>query len=90
MIALLSACGENTTQSSATNTNTSSHFKPFENDPSDDQESNLKCEGKIKGNANSKIYHLPGDAYYDRTWDNIVWFCTEAQAQKAGYRASER
>jgi|GEM_PF-4171299 len=54
------------------------------------QQSNLSCQGKIKGNANSKIYHLPGDAYYNRTTANIVWFCTEAQAQKAGYRASER
>jgi len=54
------------------------------------KQSNLSCQGKIKGNANSKIYHVPGDAYYDRTTANIVWFCTEAQAQKAGYRKSER
>jgi len=54
------------------------------------KQSNLSCQGKIKGNANTKIYHLPGDAYYNRTTANIVWFCTEAQAQKAGYRASER
>lgn len=47
---------------------------------------------KIKGNINSKgekIYHVPGGAYYDRTIPE-EWFCTEAEAQAAGYRASMR
>ncbi|GER66742.1 thermonuclease family protein [Weizmannia acidilactici] len=61
----------------------------YQNNPADDQESNMVCKGKIKGNANSKIYHLPGNPYYNRTKDNIVWFCTEAQAKKAGYRPSK-
>jgi hypothetical protein len=41
----------------------------------------------IKGNRGSHgwIYHLPGMPYYDRT-DPEEWFCTEAQAQAAGYR----
>jgi competence protein ComEC len=48
--------------------------------------------GLIKGNISStgeKIYHLPGGAYYDRTVPE-AWFKTEAEAQKAGYRASKR
>lgn len=41
----------------------------------------------IKGNRGSHgwIYHLPGMPYYDRT-NAEEWFCTEAQAQAAGYR----
>lgn len=62
----------------------------FENNPSDDQETNLKCKGKIKGNANSHVYHVPGGAYYESTKDNIVWFCTEQDAQKAGYHKSKK
>ena len=43
---------------------------------------------RIKGNRNREgewIYHLPGMPYYDRTRPE-EWFCTEAQAQAAGYR----
>ncbi|MFM1654874.1 phospholipase D-like domain-containing protein [Brevibacillus sp. B_LB10_24] len=41
---------------------------------------------KIKGNKNSKIYHLPGSPSYDQTTANVEYFCTEEEAQKAGYR----
>lgn len=46
----------------------------------------------IKGNISSsgeKIYHIPSGAFYDRT-DAEEMFCTEAEAQSAGYRKSER
>lgn len=46
----------------------------------------------IKGNHSSSgelIYHVPGGAYYDRTKAEEM-FCTEAEAQAAGYRASKR
>lgn len=46
----------------------------------------------IKGNINSKgekIYHVPGGQYYDKTIAE-EWFCTEAEAQAAGYRKSKR
>ena len=42
----------------------------------------------IKGNRNRKgqwIYHLPGMPYYDVTRPEEI-FCSEAQAQAAGYR----
>lgn len=42
----------------------------------------------IKGNRNRKgqwIYHLPGMPYYEPTLAE-EWFCSEAQAQAAGYR----
>jgi endonuclease YncB( thermonuclease family) len=44
----------------------------------------------IKGNRNRRgewIYHLPGTPYYDETRAEEM-FCTEAQAQAAGYRPS--
>ncbi|WP_025028034.1 thermonuclease family protein [Caldalkalibacillus mannanilyticus] len=46
----------------------------------------------IKGNINSKgekIYHLPGGAYYDRTKEEMM-FCTESEAEQAGFRRSSR
>lgn len=47
---------------------------------------NSNCN--IKGNRNRKgqwIYHLPGMPYYDQTRAEEI-FCTEAEAQAAGYR----
>lgn len=48
----------------------------------------------IKGNVNSKgekIYHTPDDRDYNRTKvkpeEGDQWFCTEADAQAAGFRA---
>ena len=48
------------------------------------------CEGKIKGNisSSSKIYHLPGGAFYKRTVPEMC-FDTESQAQSAGFRKSK-
>lgn len=44
----------------------------------------------IEGNISSygKIYHLPGDRYYERTNPEVM-FCTEADAIAAGFRKSE-
>ncbi|WP_318508936.1 thermonuclease family protein [Bacillus sp. T3] len=72
------------------NSNASGSSGSYINDPSDDQETNLDCKEKIKGNANSHIYHVPGGRYYEKTTDNIVWFCSEADAQSAGYRKSQQ
>ncbi|MEK3988563.1 thermonuclease family protein [Robertmurraya sp. FSL R5-0851] len=52
--------------------------------------SDLSCINKIKGNKNSKIFHLPNGAHYnDVAGKNIVWFCTEEEAQTEGYRKSK-
>lgn len=77
------------TEEKGTNSKASSGNN-YQNNPSDDQESNLDCKGKIKGNANSHIYHVPGGSFYDSTTDNIVWFCSEKEAQDEGYRKSKR
>lgn len=49
----------------------------------------------IKGNINvsgERIYHLPGQRYYSATSISPrygeVWFCSEAEAQAAGWRRS--
>jgi len=45
----------------------------------------------IKGNINKKgekIYHMPGQKYYDMT-NPEEWFFTEEDAQRAGYRKSK-
>jgi endonuclease YncB( thermonuclease family) len=42
----------------------------------------------IKGNANSMIYHLPGQQYYDIT-EAEECFATAAAAEAAGYRAAK-
>jgi len=50
----------------------------------------------IKGNISSsgeKIYHLPGQRYYDKTQIDISrgenWFCSEDEAISAGFRKSK-
>lgn len=47
-------------------------------------------QGKIVGNKNSHIYHVPGQAGYRMNSSNAVYFNTEAQAQAAGYRKALR
>ncbi|MBA3926250.1 hypothetical protein [Listeria rustica] len=46
-------------------------------------------QGTIKGSVNG-IYHVPGGTYYNRTKNVVAWFKTTAEAEAAGYRASER
>ena len=59
----------------------------------EEQKSSGDC--KIKGNISSsgkRIYHLPGQQYYEQTRISTVkgerWFCSEAAARKAGWRRS--
>ena len=39
---------------------------------------------EIKGNEDSKLYHLPGSSHYDRTVPE-VWFASEEAAEAAGF-----
>ena len=45
----------------------------------------------IKGNIGNgtKIYHVPGGSFYERTQEEMC-FATEAEAQAAGYKKSSR
>lgn len=48
-------------------------------------------QGVIKGNRNSRIYHLPGQQSYNKiSAKNVVYFNTVAEAQAAGYRPAKR
>lgn len=56
----------------------------------------LGCDikGNISYNTGEAIYHLPGDRYYDSTRINTSkgerWFCTQEEAEAAGWRRSKR
>ncbi|WP_221564677.1 thermonuclease family protein [Alkalihalobacillus sp. TS-13] len=57
---------------------------------SPDKEKDSSCN--IKGNINSsgeKIYHMPDGQYYEITEPEEM-FCSEAEAQEAGFRPSQR
>ncbi|MCJ1907053.1 thermonuclease family protein [Planococcus ruber] len=56
--------------------------------PSAGQSYDKKCN--IKGNisrSGNKIYHMPGQSSYDQT-NPEEWFCTEQEAQDAGFRST--
>ena len=48
-------------------------------------------EGKIIGNRRSKVFHVPGQANYGRvSEESRVYFDTEEEAARAGYRRAKR
>jgi hypothetical protein len=51
-------------------------------------------KGNISYNTGERIYHIPGDPYYDATVidENYgeKWFCSEKSAQEAGWRRASR
>ncbi|MBW1796517.1 MAG: thermonuclease family protein [Deltaproteobacteria bacterium] len=50
-----------------------------------------EVSGKVVGNKGSKIYHLPGQASYGQIKEeNRVYFDTEEEAVRAGYRKAKR
>jgi len=43
--------------------------------------------GKVLGNIRTNIYHVPGQRYYNSIGEkNRIYFQTEEEAQKAGFR----
>lgn len=77
--------------------NNASTPAPTSQPPAVQQPTTAKTEDcLIKGNISSsgeKIYHMPGQRYYDRTKINEGagerWFCTEQEAVDAGWRKSK-
>ena len=51
-------------------------------------------KGNISYNTGEKIYHLPGDEFYNETNINTsageAWFCSEAEAEAEGFRRTQR
>lgn len=64
--------------------------------PGENRSPHASSSCRIKGNIGSsgRIYHVPGTRHYDRTRINTSkgerWFCTEAEAQAAGWRRAHR
>ncbi len=51
---------------------------------------NSAADGKVIGNKKSLIYHLPDGKFYNTILEeNRVYFNSEEEAQKAGYRKSK-
>ncbi len=72
-----------------------SSARPPLNNASQESADGQGCQ--IKGNINRKgdrIYHLPGSRDYERTVLNLAagerWFCSEAEATRAGWRPPGR
>ncbi|MBR5046179.1 thermonuclease family protein [Candidatus Saccharibacteria bacterium] len=64
--------------------------------PSMTQSTQNQSDCNIKGNiswSGEKIYHMPGQQYYESTIIDTAygerWFCSEAEAQSAGWRKSK-
>lgn len=51
-------------------------------------------KGNISFSTNERIYHLPGQAFYDKTEIDSkfgeLWFCTEEEAVANGWRKAKR
>jgi len=49
-------------------------------------------KGKVSINTGERIYHVPGQKYYGQTTIDPLggerWFCSEAEARRAGWRRS--
>jgi methylphosphotriester-DNA--protein-cysteine methyltransferase len=66
----------------------SADAKPAE--PTSDTSATTSSEGKVIGNKNSHIYHLPAcSGYKNVSEQNRVYFNSEEEAQKAGYRKAK-
>ena len=74
---------KNTTNSSEKNANPTSKA-PTKSTTNSTTENDCYIKG-----SKSKIYHLPGGSFYDRT-NATQCFATEAEAQAAGYTKSSR
>lgn len=61
--------------------------------PAESSISNCNIKGNISYYDGKKIYHVPGQKYYESTQiDESAgerWFCSEAEAQAAGWRKSK-
>ena len=51
-------------------------------------------KGNISVSTGARIYHVPGQRYYDETTISPIrgerWFCSEVEAQAAGWRRSRK
>ena len=54
---------------------------------------NCNIKGNVSINSQERIYHVPGQKYYDETQISAThgerWFCSEQEARAAGWRKSK-
>lgn len=54
--------------------------------------SGCNIKGNISLNTDERIFHVPGQKYYQETRVSVMrgerWFCSEGEARKAGWRRS--
>ena len=85
------ACN-NVTSPSSTPSPTATEPAPVTTAPAPVQTTNCNIKGNIS-NKGEKIYHVPGQQYYDVTKitesKGERYFCSEAEAQAAGWRRSK-
>lgn len=55
---------------------------------------NCNIKGNVSIGSGERIYHVPGQEYYDETRISPQygerWFCSEAEARAAGWRRAGR
>lgn len=79
------ALNEEVQQQSITITEPAASIAPQTLAPSATAKPQKNCD--VIGNKNSGIYHVPGCASYSRVREyNREYFCSEEEAEKAGYR----
>ena len=54
--------------------------------------SGCNIKGNVNQNTSERIYHVPGQKYYQETQISWLygerWFCSEEEARRAGWRRS--
>lgn len=77
--------------------NNNSYHPPAKVFPTTDQtppNANCNIKGNISVSTGQKIYHQPGQKYYNKTVVDETkgekWFCNETEAQAAGFRKSKQ
>lgn len=84
------AAAQNATDQSSTVESAASNGGGHPVNNGDMNTADANAQGVIVGNANSMIYHVPGQRGYRMNSSNAVYFNTEAEAQAAGYRKAYR
>lgn len=83
-------CTERATTSTPPSVSTQT---PIASTPQQQDKTNCVIKGNISYYGGKKIYHVPGQKYYDETIINEAmgerWFCSEEEAQAAGWRRSK-
>lgn len=86
----IAASASNFSQSHASSTSPQQSSSPSQTD----QNQSCNIKGNISINSGKKIYHVPGQKFYNSTKISPEygerWFCSEAEARAAGWTKAKR